>query len=102
MKPPHTVIRYAIVCCCAISQIARSGAASVSVPGHADPWLSGMPAGSQASFCGQWDAVAQQSPVEAANVGLGIGRRLTFHATGGVAYGPLPSYSLYPPYGASD
>jgi hypothetical protein len=62
------------------------GQSTVVVPGTADVWLSGQPAGSMLSDgmgTGTGDTVPAQSPVEVPVVG---GSTLTFSATGGTSY----------------
>jgi hypothetical protein len=65
--------------------------ALVTVPGTSNPWLAGMPAGSQAGcflvgrLC---DSVPGQSPVQVPRITLVPGTFLTFSATGAVSSGP--------------
>lgn len=75
---------------------------TVSVPGVADPWLAGMPAGSHASSCadGNIDTAPANSPIQVVGLPIVQGSVLTFHATGGVANGPAPGSPLGPPDGA--
>jgi hypothetical protein len=62
---------------------APASAASVTVPGSADPFLAAQPAGT--NCCGG-DSAPAQSPVLVAGALTG-GQMLTFSATGGVSYG---------------
>jgi len=59
-----------------------------SVPGTANPYLSGMPNGS--TCCGG-DSAPSQSPVPVTGIALVAGSTLTFTATGSVNFGPGPS-----------
>ncbi len=59
-----------------------------SVPGTANPYLSGMPNGS--TCCGG-DSVPAQSPTQVTGLTLVPGSTLTFVVTGSVNFGPGPS-----------
>lgn len=72
---------------------AAASAETLTVPGSANPWLAGMPAGSTASA----DTAPAQSPV-LFNLPAS-GGYLTFTATGGTAQGPF--YTLVGPDGNS-
>ena len=75
--------------------------ASVTVPGTADPWLAGMPNGSEASFDGsQWDTAPAQSPTEVTGLNYATGGKLTFTVVGSVNNFPGPSGN--PPDGNSN
>ena len=70
----------------------------VLVPGHADPWLAGMPDGSTASCClGHCDKAPAQSPQLVPGLCLYEGNALTFQVTGGTAQDP--TFPLLPPDG---
>lgn len=68
---------------------------TVFVPGTADPYLAGMPAGSTASGNAPGspgaDVAPAQSPVLVAGLPLSAGMALTVNATGSAAYGPAPA-----------
>src|SRR5947209_2171010 len=74
--------------------LGRADPLVVYVPGIADPYLAGMPAGSTASGYTASDAgldvAPGQSPVIVSGLGAG-GTVLAFSASGAVAYGPPPS-----------
>jgi hypothetical protein len=59
-----------------------------TVPGTADPWLAGMPAGSTASA---GDVAPAQSPTQVFGLGFTPGMALNFSATGSVNFVPSPS-----------
>jgi len=61
-------------------------AATVAVPGTADPWLAGMPDGSTASL---GDVAPAQSPVLVSGLSLVPGSSLMFTVSGGVSYDPF-------------
>lgn len=71
---------------------------TVIVPGTADPWLAGMPAGTTASADHPppianpptLDVAPAQSPVEVSGLVLGPGDVLTFDVSGLVAHGNVP------------
>lgn len=65
-----------------------SAANAVVVPGTADPWLAGMPAGSTAS---NGDVAPAESPVLVPGLTLSAGQVLTFGVTGSVSHVPSPS-----------
>lgn len=65
-----------------------SAANAVVVPGTADPWLAGMPAGSSAS---NGDVAPAESPVLVPGLTLSVGQVLTFSVTGSVSHTPAPS-----------
>lgn len=58
---------------------------AVSVPGTSNPWLAGMPDGTQANFN---DFAPGQSPVEITGLGFAPGEFITFFAAGDVSNGP--------------
>lgn len=64
---------------------ARPETVIVTVPGSANPWLAGMPAGSTANM---GDVAPAQSPVEVLGLPIEGGASLTFFATGLTAHGP--------------
>ncbi len=67
-----------------------AAAAAIVVPGTANPWLAGMPAGSTAH---DGDVAPAQSPVEVMTVPIVPGSVLMFSASGQVRKGPsLPSF----------
>ncbi len=61
-------------------------AATILVPGTADPWLAGMPDGATASL---GDTAPEQSPSLVLGIPIIPGIALTFTASGGVSYHPL-------------
>lgn len=79
---------------------AQSNSVTVTVPGTADPWLAGMPAGSTASCAhGICDYAPAQSPREVTELPITPGASLAITATGGVAQDP--SFPLAGPNGTS-
>lgn len=64
-----------------------SRAVSIRVPGTANPWLAGMPAGSVAGD--KYDVAPDQSPVQVTNISVTPGAVLSFTVSGGVANGPF-------------
>lgn len=71
--------------------VAHSGSASVlvAVPGTADPWLAGMPAGTTASGNGgEIDTAPGESPIEVLGLTLVGGSMLHFAASGQVDHCP--------------
>ena len=72
-----------------------------TVPGTADPWLAGMPAGSTASASNGYpaDVAFAQSPVILSDLPLIVGNLLTFNVFGSVNNTPSPS-SLTPDGGS--
>lgn len=74
----------------------------VTIPGHADPWLAGMPDGAGASCCYNGcccDESPFQSPVQVPDLCLITGTMLSFLVTGTTAQDP--AYPLLPPDGGS-
>jgi hypothetical protein len=69
---------------CSLVPVVWADPILVGVPGTADPWLAGMPAGSKASLT---DTAPGQSPVQV-NLPLVAGQQLSFRAYGLVGYGP--------------
>jgi hypothetical protein len=67
------------------SPAARADLLTVTVPGTADPWLAGMPAGATASA---GDTAAAEAPVLVRGLNLAAGGVLTFQVTGSVLYEP--------------
>lgn len=75
-----------------------SNSITVTVPGTADPWLAGMPAGTIASAnhapsssnSPNYDVSPAQSPIEVSGLQLIPGEMLTFEASGLVAHGNVP------------
>jgi hypothetical protein len=65
-----------------------SAANALVVPGTADPWLAGMPAGSTAS---SGDVAPAESPVLVSGLTLSAGEALTFSVTGSVSHVSAPS-----------
>ena len=100
MRHPSLMSVFALVCSVAVSSaiLAPSAeAASVTVPGTANPWLAGMPNGTPALF---GDAAPAQSPVLVTELPIVPGRVLNFRATGLVHIDPtLPNRE--PPDGGS-
>jgi probable HAF family extracellular repeat protein len=58
--------------------------ATITVPGTANPWLAGMPAGSPAVG---GDSAPAESPVQVTGIPITPGVGLTFNATGAAGYG---------------
>jgi hypothetical protein len=59
-------------------------AAVVTVPGTANPWLAGMPGGSEIIFEGTTDTAPAQSPTPVSGISLAGGAVVFSNATGGV------------------
>ncbi len=81
----------------AIEELFNGEDALVTVPGASDPWLAGMPDGTNASGN---DYAPDQSPVHVEELQFEPGDVLVFTATGGVGHGPVEP--LYPPDGDLD
>jgi hypothetical protein len=74
---------------------------SMLVPGVANPWLSGMPAGTTASKCidSAPDTAPMQSPAQFTAVNIYPGQFLTFVASGSVSHDSSSAVPLSPPDG---
>jgi len=87
MRGAQRTLLEAAVCTTAVLFLgvpfALGATVSVSVPGTANPYLSGMPGG---STCCQGDSVPAQSPVQVQGLALTPGTQLTFTVTGSVSY----------------
>src|SRR5882724_11089143 len=98
MKLSITFLLSALFCeFASLSSIAANGV-RVTVPGTADPWLAGMPAGTTASADSvgpganpaSFDSAPAQSPIEVSGISLAPGTVLTFWASGLIAHGNVP------------
>jgi len=80
---PHKTLFAGATIALALGAMQTAGAATFSVPGTSDPFLSGMPSG---SACCSGDSAPSESPVYAG--GVTAGTTLTFTSvTGSVSYG---------------
>jgi len=68
-----------------LSDDVKAEPVSITVPGSANPWLAGMPAGSTASM---GDVAPAQSPAEVLGLPIEAGASLMFFAAGLTAHGP--------------
>lgn len=75
---------------CALAPWCSGAAGDIIVPGSANPWLAGMPAGSASS---SMDFAPDQSPVQVLSLAIVPGSVLMFSASGSVKKGPEYPYS---------
>jgi hypothetical protein len=67
-------------------------AATVVVPGTANPWLAGMPDGSMAFRLSQFDSAPSQSPIQVLDINIVAGSLFSFRASGSVSTTFNPSF----------
>src|SRR5450631_3842158 len=93
LKKAVSILTTSLLCLSAGSALAIPVPATV--PGTANPYLAGMPAG---STCCSGDLAPAQSPTQVLGLGIAAGAHLSFSVTGSVAFSP--SVPTDPPDGS--